>query len=173
MIKDSYPMNIGGELIRNELKLLTRMEQGNLMGGSNSVRFLVLHCSATRCNQSYTVEQMKKDHKSRGFMTIGYHFYIRRDGTMTQHRRLLEVGAHARPYNRCSIGICYEGGLDENGHPADTRTPAQKDSLKTLLKSLILSYPDARILGHRDLPYVRKECPCFDVKAWLAQESII
>lgn len=92
MIKDSYPMNIGGELIRNELKLLTRMEQGNLMGGSNSVRFLVLHCSATRCNQSYTVEQMKKDHKSRGFMTIGYHFYIRRDGTMTQHRRLLEWG---------------------------------------------------------------------------------
>ena len=127
MIKDSYPMNIGGELIRNELKLLTRMEQGNLMGGSNSVRFLVLHCSATRCNQSYTVEQMKKDHKSRGFMTIGYHFYIRRDGTMTQHRRLLEVGAHARPYNRCSIGICYEGGLDANGKPADT-VPRHKTS---------------------------------------------
>ena len=46
-------------------------------------------------------------------------FFVR-DGTMTQHRFLLEVGAHARPYNRCSIGICYEGGLDEHGKPCDS-----------------------------------------------------
>lgn len=163
MIKDSYPMNIGGELIRNELKLLTRMEQGNLMGGSNSVRFLVLHCSATRCNQSYTVEQMKKDHKARGFMTIGYHFYIRRDGTMTQHRRLLEVGAHARPYNRCSIGICYEGGLDENGKPANTLTREQYDRLHDLFYILHQLFPNAKIVGHRDLPGTTpKDCPCLD-----------
>mgnify|MGYP003001367507 CR=1 FL=1 len=165
MIKDSYPMNIGGELIRNELKLLTRMEQGNLMGGSNSVRFLVLHCSATRCNQSYTVEQMKKDHKSRGFMTIGYHFYIRRDGTMTQHRRLLEVGAHARPYNRCSIGICYEGGLDADGRPADTRTPEQTEQFILLLMRMVKIFPGVRIRGHRDMPgSIPKACPCFDAE---------
>ena len=166
MIKDSYPMNIGGELIKNELKLLTRMEQGNLMGGSNSVRFLVLHCSATRCNQSYTVEQMKKDHKSRGFMTIGYHFYIRRDGTMTQHRKLLEVGAHARPYNRCSIGICYEGGLDEQGKPCDTRTPKQTERIIELLYKLHKLFPKAKIVGHRDLlGTTPKECPCLDTHA--------
>ena len=63
-----------------------------------------------------------------------------------------EVGAHARHYNAHSIGICYEGGLDEKGKPADTRTPAQKESLEDLLYSLALDYPDAEILGHRDLP---------------------
>ena len=75
------------------------------------------------------------------------------------------VGAHARRSNAHSIGICYEGGLDENGKPCDTRTPAQKQTLVTLLRSLKYDYPDAQILGHRDLPWVTKRCPCFDVKS--------
>ena len=66
-----------------------------------------------------------------------------------------------------AIGICYEGGLDKNGKPADTRTPAQNQALYSLLESLCLSYPDAEILGHRDLPNVHKDCPSFDVKRWL------
>ena len=49
------------------------------------------------------------------------------------------------------------------------RTPAQKASLEDLLYSLVLDYPDAEILGHRDLPWVRKSCPCFDVKEWLKE----
>jgi len=65
------------------------------------------------------------------------------------------------------IGICYEGGLDKNGKPADTRTLAQNQALYSLLESLCLSYPDAEILGHRDLPNVHKDCPSFDVKRWL------
>ena len=91
---------------------------------ANDIKYLVLHCSASRCNEDYSVEQLRRDHKARGFYDIGYHFYIRKDGTMTQHRMLLD-GAHARPYNRCSIGICYEGGLDEEGRPQNTLTPEQ------------------------------------------------
>ena len=68
-----------------------------------------------------------------------------------------------------SIGICYEGGLDENGKPADTRTLAQKVTMEELLKSLRKDFHDATILGHRDLPGVRKECPCFSVKEWLEE----
>ena len=143
------------------------------MQNSRKISLIVVHCSATRVNRNFTVEDLEASHRARGFSGIGYHFYITKDGVIYPCRPENKIGAHARHYNAHSIGVCYEGGLDENGHPADTRTPAQKDSLKTLLKSLILSYPDARILGPRDLPYVRKECPCFDVKAWLAQESII
>lgn len=92
---------------------------------------------------------------------LSYHFYIRRSGIVTQHRRLLEVGAHARGYNRCSIGICYEGGLDEGGKPADTRTPEQKAQLVGLLRKLHRLFPDALVVGHCDLPGVKKACPCF------------
>ena len=162
MITETYPLITGGEEVRNELELLRRVQDGHLMNGADSVRFIVIHCSATRCDQDYPVEHMLRDHKARGFRTIGYHFYIRRDGTVTRHRGLLEVGAHARPFNRCSIGVCYEGGLNPQGKPADTRTPAQKLQLQELLQKLHRLFPNARIVGHRDLPGVKKDCPCFD-----------
>ena len=88
--------------MKNERQLLT-VEDGPLMQGRESVRYLILHCSATRCDKDYTAEQLLRDHKTRGFRTVGYHFYIRRDGTITQHRKLLEVGAHCRPWNRGSL----------------------------------------------------------------------
>lgn len=138
----------------------------NYMNSSDSVRYLVLHCSATRCDCDYPPEQMLRDHKARGFRTIGYHFYVRKDGTMTQHRKLLEVGAHCRPFNRCSIGICYEGGLDEQGRPADTMTAEQHRTLTDLFTLLLQQFPDALIMGHRDMRgSTPKECPCLDTRA--------
>ncbi|MEE0147070.1 MAG: N-acetylmuramoyl-L-alanine amidase, partial [Segatella copri] len=110
-----------------------------------------------------------------GYMRVGFidvysggRTYAK-DGVIYPCRPESEPGAHARHYNAHSIGICYEGGLDANGRPADTRTPAQKAAMRELLKSLCTDYPEAEILGHRDLPGVHKECPCFDVKKWLSQ----
>ena len=167
MIKDTFPMNIGEEKVRSERTLLAGVEDGKNMKSADSVRFLVLHCSATRRNQDYSVEQLRRDHKARGFYDIGYHFYIRKDGTMTQHRKLLEVGAHARPYNRCSIGICYEGGLDEQDKPCNTMTAEQETRLVDLFRNLKILFPKAKIVGHRDLPGTTpKECPCLDAGSW-------
>lgn len=137
------------------------MRQSQLMRPED-IKYLVLHCTATREDQEYTVEDLLRDHKKRRFRTIGYHFYIQRDGTMTQHRNLLEVGAHCVPYNHCSIGICYEGGLSKNGFPKDTRTPQQKEQMKDLLDNLLKVFPKAKVVGHRDLPgTIPKECPGF------------
>ena len=129
------------------------------------IDLIVIHCSATRCDRPFPVESLEACHQSRGFSHVGYHYYITRDGQL--HPTLPESvpGIHARKYNAHSIGICYEGGLDENGNAADTRTPIQKRTLLSLLRSLKADYPDARILGHRDLPWVTKSCPCFDARA--------
>lgn len=154
-------MLFGEDEVANERILTTKIESGLYMTSAESVRFIVIHCSASRADRDYTVEQLLRDHKARGFRTVGYHFYIRRSGVVTQHRRLLEVGAHARGYNRCSIGICYEGGLDRSGNPADTRTPEQKAQLAELLLKLHRLFPHALVVGHCDLPGVRKACPCF------------
>lgn len=68
-------------------------------------------------------------------------------------------------YNDQSIAVCYEGGLNERGEPADTRTYAQKCSLLDLLRQLRRDYPQAAILGHYQLsPYIRKACPCFNAR---------
>ena len=76
---------------------------------------------------------------------------------------LFRSGAHVRGFNRHSIGICYEGGLDEEGRPADTRTQAQRFALLDLLTILKHQYPDAQILGHYQLSAsIHKACPCFD-----------
>ena len=135
-----------------------------------SIDLIVIHCSATRCNRSFPVEALEACHRARGFKNgIGYHYYITRDGRLHLTRSEAVPGAHARDFNEHSIGICYEGGLDEQGNPADTRTSAQKRTLLTLLYGLRADYPEARILGHRDLPKVRKACPCFDAKTEYSQ----
>ena len=133
----------------------------NQIMSEDEVKYLILHCSATRCDRDYTEEMLLRDHLARHFRGIGYHFYIRKDGRKSQHRMLLEVGAHCIPYNRCSIGICYEGGLDKDGNPANTMTPQQKERITDLLINLHQVFPKARIVGHRDLPgTIPKECPC-------------
>ena len=109
MVTYTYPLIIGEDEVLSERHHLSKVESGLMMMQADSVRWLVIHCTATRSDRDYTEEQLLRDHRRRGFRTVGYHFYIRRSGIVTQHRRLLEVGAHCRPYNRCSIGICYEG----------------------------------------------------------------
>ena len=126
-----------------------------------NINLIVIHCSATRENRPFPVTSLIACHAAR-FGFTGYHYYITRDGTTYQTRHENLVGAHARRYNEHSLGVCYEGGLDSKGHPADTRTEAQKEALLALLHLLKGRYPDAQIVGHRDLPWVKKACPCFD-----------
>ena len=71
------------------------------------------------------------------------------------------IGAHCLNHNAHSIGICYEGGLDIRGQPADTRTPEQKAALRWLLRQLHRAYPQALIVGHHDLN-PQKACPCIE-----------
>ena len=128
------------------------------------IDMIVIHCSATRCDRDYPFERLDSDHRSRGWDGCGYHYYVTRDGRIHVGRSEERVGAHVGPkYNAHSIGVCYEGGLDPKGRYDDTRTEAQKRSMATLIRDLQRRYPSARILGHRDLPGVKKECPCFDV----------
>ena len=127
-----------------------------------TITLIVIHCSATPEGRSLDFEACRMEHvRRRGFRDIGYHFYITRDGTTHTGRLLEQVGAHCQGHNRHSIGICYEGGLDARGLPADTRTPQQRHSLYTLLRQLKRQFPRALIVGHHDLN-PRKDCPCFE-----------
>lgn len=128
------------------------------------ITLIVVHCSATRRDRPFTVTALIRCHQER-FGYTGYHYYITRDGHTYQTRHLQLVGAHARGHNAHSIGVCYEGGLNPDGRPADTRTAAQRRSLLRLLTQLRRQFPEARITGHRDLPNVSKACPCFNAEA--------
>lgn len=126
------------------------------------IKKIIVHCSATKEGKAFTANDITRWHKDRGFATIGYHYVVLLDGTIQQGRAEMVMGAHCKGYNANSIGICYIGGLDENGNSKDTRTPEQKKSLLELLKRLKKDYPNATIHGHRE--FANKDCPCFDAK---------
>ncbi len=111
-------------------------------------------------DQLSSVAQIDSWHRKRGFkFGVGYHYVIRRNGSIEAGRPEWMVGAHCVNHNKYSIGVCYEGGLDARGQPADTRTAAQKATLRQLLTDLHRRYPRAVIVGHHDLN-PQKECPC-------------
>lgn len=134
-----------------------------MMKPLKSVSLIVVHCSATKCNRPFSVEALIATGEAK-YGQCSYHYYVRRNGDIIPLLPEAVQGAHAKHYNAHSIGICYEGGLNEKGQPDDTRTEEQKHALYELLKDLHKDYPNARILGHRDLPHVTKDCPCFDVQ---------
>lgn len=135
---------------------------------------IILHCTASAATATLTPEALDTYHRSLGWAGCGYHYYITRDGQIHPMRDTEKAGAHAKGFNASSIGIAYEGGLDVRNRPADTRTEAQRRSLETLLRYLLLVYPRTQILGHRDLsPDLNgdgkiepaewiKACPCFN-----------
>lgn len=123
---------------------------------------IIVHCSATRTGQPFTAADIKRWHRQRGWRTIGYHFVVDLDGMVEVGRPVAQVGAHCINHNANSIGVCYIGGLDAQGHPADTRTVEQKRALRTLLSTLVRQYC-APVYGHRD--FSAKACPCFDAHA--------
>lgn len=127
------------------------------------INAIVVHCSATIEGKNYTVDDIRKWHKQRGFSDIGYHYVIYRDGTIHNGRDVNLVGAHCENHNSHSIGVCYIGGLASDGKtPKDTRTEQQKTSLLQLLKKLKSMYPQSIIYGHRN--FSSKACPSFDAK---------
>lgn len=126
---------------------------------------IIIHCSATKEGQHFTVADIDTWHKARGFAKIGYHKVIYLDGSVHDGRPLDQLGAHCLGHNATSIGICYIGGLDAAGKPKDTRTEKQREALKKLVADLKVLYTKATIHGHNE--FAAKACPCFNVKTQL------
>jgi N-acetylmuramoyl-L-alanine amidase len=135
----------------------------------SDITHIVIHCSASKVADKVDASVIDRWHRERGFRKIGYHFVILRDGSLQEGRKLHEPGAHALNYNTCSIGICLVGGLDNGGRAEDNFTQAQYRRLSALVRQLKGgAYAKAAVVGHRDLPDVKKDCPCFNVKQWWA-----
>lgn len=133
---------------------------------------IFVHCTAS--NQNATVNDIKAEFKRKGWKNPGYHYLVDKDGVIHQLLDDSKVSNGVKGYNSTSINVAYIGGIDSSGKGVDNRTEQQKKSLRSLLKVLHSRYPDAQIMGHRDIspdtngngivdPWERiKECPCFN-----------
>lgn len=126
------------------------------------IDFLVVHASGA-ADGDIGVAELRRRHRSKGWRHVGYHYVIRRDGTLEKGRPDHMAGAHENRVNRRSLGVCLIGG----GNDASS---AQLTTLATLAKTLIDQLPELQVIGHRDVRGVRSSCPGFDVPAWWAAQ---
>jgi N-acetylmuramoyl-L-alanine amidase len=130
----------------------------------NKVKYIVVHCTANGPTSKLGASDIRRFHLSLGWDDIGYHYIIKRNGTIEKGRDISRTGAHTYGYNSESVGVSYVGGIDNNNQPQDNRTAPQKQSLIKILTELKQKFPNAIIQGHRDFAGVAKACPCFDAK---------
>lgn len=136
------------------------------------IKYIFVHCTASR--RSWTIDALLKEFTRKGWHYPGYHWAITEDGKKTQLMTEEQPSNGVKGYNGYAINVAWMGGISNTGKPIDNRTDAQKQTLRELLTELKHRYPDAKILGHRDIspdknhngvidPWERiKECPCFD-----------
>jgi N-acetylmuramoyl-L-alanine amidase len=139
----------------------------------STITALVIHYSATPIESPHSSTDIDKMHRNRGFNEIGYHIYIRKDGSeefgrdLTQPGRY-EQGAHSKGENDSSIGICFEGGVRASAPNVgfDSRTPEQIATMIKVIDRLQLRYPGSIVKGHKDMPGAATQCPGFNATLW-------
>ena len=132
---------------------------------------IFVHCSATKPSMDIGRETIEMWHKQQGWLAIGYHFIIKRDGTVEEGRPVDVIGSHVKDWNYKSVGVCLVGGINDKGNFEANFTPAQMHSLDVMLKSLKAKYPRAEIKAHHDV--APKACPSFDLQRWLKTGEMV
>lgn len=132
---------------------------------------IFVHCSATKPSMDWGVREVAQSHKERGFFAIGYHYVIKRDGTVEAGRDEDVIGAHAKEHNWNSIGVCLIGGVDDRMKPEANFTPQQMTSLRSLLTTLLAKYPGSVLRAHHDI--APKACPSFALKRWWETNELV
>jgi N-acetylmuramoyl-L-alanine amidase len=131
---------------------------------------IIIHCAATKPSMDIGVKEITEWHLAKGWKTIGYHYVIRRNGTIETGRNKDRIGAHTEGQNANSLGVCMAGGINDKGQPADNFTKSQWGSLERLMRILKADFPWATIHGHNE--FAAKACPSFDVQKWAKDAKV-
>lgn len=121
---------------------------GSLATRTKTERIILHHADASNC----TADDIDRWHKQKDYTCIGYHFFIKKDGTIYRGRKENSVGAHAYQSNHNSIGICFEGRYETEQMP-DIQVQAGKE-LVAYLKN---KYGIAKVQKHSDV--CNTSCP--------------
>jgi hypothetical protein len=122
---------------------------GMLTRRTQAVNTVVVHHSASILASP---EEVHRWHQEKGWVGIGYHFLVRKDGNIYRGRPLDAIGAHVYAHNEDSIGVCFEGNFE-----VEQMTEAQIKLGVELLKYLKTLYPKLNAKKHKD--YGGSNCP--------------
>lgn len=129
------------------------------------IKRIFIHCTAG--SQKQTLNQLLQEFKAKGWKSPGYHYVIGPSGQLWNILPEDKVSNGVQGYNSTAINIAYIGGIDSKGRAVDNRTTPQREAMRQLLEELKKKYPNAQIMGHRDIwgkdpKNWKKQCPCFD-----------
>lgn len=122
---------------------------GTFTDGENKPNKIVLHNAE---DSICTVDDIHRWHQQNGWAGIGYHYFIRKDGSIHRGRKEGWRGSHCPNHNMNSIGICFEGK-----YMIESMPQTQFNAGIELLKDIISRYGDMPIYGHKDL--YNTDCP--------------
>ena len=120
----------------------------SLSYGNKPNKLVLHHAEASKC----TVQDIHSWHLNNGWSGIGYHYFIRKDGSVYRGRPDGAIGAHCQGSNTNTLGICFEGN-----YMKETMPTAQYNAGIDLIKYLIGKYGNLPIYGHKEL--LATECP--------------
>ena len=128
----------------------TNWKWNSSMSTRGSTDYIALHhAAAVTCS----AQDIDNWHKNNGWSGIGYHYFVRKNGSIYRGRPEWALGAHVSGMNNCSLGICAEGDYDKE----QTMPDAQKSAIIALIKDVKSRYPNAKVVGHRDIG--SSDCP--------------
>ena len=128
----------------------TGLEFNSNYSSMKTIEGIVLHHSGVKVLQS--VETIHNYHKNKGWAGIGYHFYVRKDGSVYRGRPEKMAGAHCPGVNSISLGICAEGDFEQ-----EIMNDVQKNAIVELIKDIKSRYNIKWIKGHREI--LSTDCP--------------
>lgn len=129
----------------------TNLQFRNALTKRSKTNKIVTHHAAAKNCDAKTIHGW---HLNNGWSGIGYHFVVRKDGTIERGRPIDKVGAHCSGHNSDTIGICFEGNFQEE-KMSDVQLKAGQELIAYLLDLYKLKKSD--VVGHRDL--MATSCP--------------
>lgn len=130
---------------------------------------IVIHHTGSS-DMDASAEQIHGWHLSNGWSGIGYHYVIRKDGTIERGRPEWAIGSHAYGENSHTIGIHLSGDF-EQAYPTDK----QIEKLAMLIADIADRYgipiDHNHVVGHGEL--MSTDCPGNNLQTYLDDGTII
>lgn len=126
----------------------SNLKFNNLSYGNKPNKIFLHHSEA-----SSSIQDIHSWHLANGWSGCGYHFLVRKDGSIYRGRPENSIGSHCKGFNTGSLGICAEGN-----YMTETMPEVQKKAIIELCKYLCSKYGISDVKGHKEAPYAT-DCP--------------
>ena len=150
--------------------------QAEFRNVSREITEIVVHWTETPTNKNIGSEEINEYHLASDLEGIGYHYVIRRDGSLQRGRPINIEGQHSplNNHNNRSIGVVFVGGINvpsgtpnpENFVSVQSLTRSQFNTFDHICRAFYSTFAGGQVVGHNDVDQTEDD-PGFDVREYV------